>query len=323
MSRVESLVSFRPSGSKDRDDLLVVSSSFERRCVGFCEFLASSASDYRAKSAICIRYSDRGDALIRSRAIRLGAELGALVDRIAESKLDEHMEPYAIIEPIEVFRQHLDCLVPGASVVVDLSTITKLHCLYLVDAGLKSHRVAEMRVVYTRARYGRHDTLSWGAEEPVLLPGFGRPRQFDERSHLVMFCGLEPDRSYSVWRRFGQEGCTAVYVDSGDEDIDRCAFRARRLHTFATTATVETLPAFRPLEVADFLRAKYDGLRNEGRYMYIAPMTTKWEVVALPLFFARLPVDAAAGIVYASPGRLNASGHTRDELGQRLAMRIR
>jgi hypothetical protein len=316
---------FRASGRRRADALLIASTSFERRCLGFATFLAEKAPSYKAEAVLLISYSDRSDRLIRARVQRFSPSLGELLKNVSEGRRVERqqLEPYEIVPAFELFQQVFSSIGRGSSVVVDISTITKVHLLYILEAARLSGRVGELRLVYTRARYGRYDTLSWGAEEPVVLPSFGAPRLEGKGGEsLVLFCGLEPDRCYSVWRRYGQDSTTTVFVDGGDEDYDRCADRAERLNSFDAQATRFRVPAFQPDQVLRVLRTSYEEAVKRGRYLYISPLTTKWEILAVWLFFREIGPDALAAVLYSAPGRLNASGHTRDELGECLVTKV-
>lgn len=325
--KIRPITAFFPEGKRAADNLLITSSSFEKRCLGFVSYLRKNAPEYRADAVLLIRYSERGDAAIAARARRWSGELVSLLQSVSNDGHVEHqfLDPYALIEAWQFFSAVFREIPNGSSVVVDISTMTKLHVMYLLEAARKSPRVDSLRLVYTRAQYGRYDTLSWGAEDPVVVPAFGRPRRTDRQSErLILFCGLEPDRCYSIWRRFGQSNTIKVFIDSGDQDIDRCADRAMRLNYYGAKATVVTQPAFRPDLITQFLHAQYKAALSAGDYLYIAPMTTKWEIIAVCDFFAEIGIDEAdAAILYSAPGRLNASGHTRDELGECLFAPLR
>jgi hypothetical protein len=316
---IQTITGFFPVVSNKADSLLIASSSFERRCLGFAAHLGQHAGDYRANIVLMIKYSDRGDTAIRSRASRYAPQLRTLLERVAVGKRveDQDLEPYGLIDGFQFFTGLFERVPVGSSVVVDISTLTKLHLLYLIEAAARSGRVQSLRIAYCRARYGRYDTLSWGAEEPVVLPGFGAPRRtYEQREHLVIFCGLEPDRCYSIWRQFGQGRCTKIFIGTGDEDLDKCAERAQKLNSFVPQSDTITLPPFQTQQTLRELQRLYAESIQRNEYLYIAPMTTKWEIAAVWEFFNAVGRSANAGVVYAAPGRLNASGHTRDDLGE-------
>jgi hypothetical protein len=302
------------------DSLLIVCSSFERRCLGFLRFLEVSARDYRAENVVCVQYGDLGDRQVRERIARFLPEVLSMARRVAGGRpvFEERLGAFDTVEPLGVFRALFASLASGATVTIDISTFPRLHLLYLLEAAMECGRVASLRVVYTRARYGRYDTLSWGSEEPIIVPRLGAAKRDEQaRDRLLLFCGLEPDRNYSIWKRFGQNACTAVFVDSGAEDIDRCIDRAMRFNGFVA-AQARTIRAFQPEAATDLIEEEYRSATKDGEYLYIAPMTTKWEVLASWAFFRRCGWDVQAGVVYSRPGRLNATGHTLDGLGECL-----
>lgn len=316
--RVAPASTFLPAAEAGADTLYLASSSFERRCLQFASLLTRSAPNYRADGVELLRYSDRGDVAVRARVQRYYPKLRRLLERIGPVN-EQSVEPYAILEAGELFDEMFCALPRGSSVVMDVSTLTKLHVFYAIDSAFRSTRVSTMRVVYSRASYGRYDTLSWGAEEPIILPKFGvARRQPLSKERLLIFCGLEPDRNYSIWRRFGQHGCTMVFVDGGDNDFDRCADRAETLNNFDSKALRMRIPAFSPDIALKIMEDEYERCRADDEYLYIAPMTTKWEILATWEFFRGTSDPRCAAIVYSSPGRLNSRGHTRDEEGECL-----
>lgn len=319
MMLVRPLVRLLPAYGRSADSLLVLVTSFERRCLGFAERALAQTPSYRVDRTLVLSYSDRGDRSVKDRVKRFASTLTSYADRLTVGgRVDRrNLEPFEISDAFENFLDCFHSIDNDSSVVVDVSTMTKLHVFYLLEAARASKRVALLRLVYTRARYGRYDTLSWGAEEPVILPMFGAPRLTPHnREHLVLVCGLEPDRAYSIWRRFGQSRCTQVFVDSGDADLDRCASRAVHMNSFDPTAEKVFVNAFAPYEFTDRLGQIYQDSKSRGEYLYVASLATKWEIVATWLFFRSSSVEPDAGLLYSAPGRLNVAGHTLEELGE-------
>lgn len=309
---------FLSSRTDELDDLLVVVNSFERRCFAFLQKISQQHIPYKAKAVACVIYSDRGDLPIRQRAesnlktlIRL-AESASLYKKIYPI----HLEPYDVLLPIRSFKNLFSSIPNKSSVVVDISTLPKIHLIYLIDEAVRSKRLSRLRLVYTRARYGKYDALSWGAEEPIILPSFGKPR-FSEtgKTRLLLFCGLEPERSYCVWRRFGQDRCIRLFIDAGEEDFDRPTSRAIRYNNFDERESPIILPAFRPAEVLAKIKDIYEDCVSTGDHLFIAPFATKWEAYAVWKFFSQSEQQLDASIVYCAPGRLNATGYTVDEWG--------
>ena len=109
------------------------------------------------------------------------------------------------------------------------------------------------------------------------------------------------------------------FIDSGAEDLDRCAERAIRLNaSYASNGQPRVLNAFDIDAVVQALEEEYAACKASTRHLFIAPMTTKWETIATWEFFRRQGMDADASVVYASPGRFNVSGRTREIWGQML-----
>jgi hypothetical protein len=303
-----------PVGNRQQDTLLILSTSFEARCLGFASHLRERAPRYTPESVLVVHYDERGDVAIRARTTRFAPQLMVLARRIGQRVLEDTIDPFGVVDASHSFRDLFAGLPESSSVVIDVSTLSKLHVLLLLNAARRSERVQSLRLAYTRARYGRYDTLSWGAYEPIIVPGFGRPSSNpDASTRLLLFCGLEPDRAYSIWRRFGGE-TIRVFVDGGANDPDRCAERAERFAGFEHGTGRIVCEAFAPDRVLELIQTQYREAEARSQYLLIAPLTTKWEVLATWAFF-QLPETPRAAVVYAAPGRLNATGHTLDHMG--------
>ena len=303
------------------DTLLVVASSFERRCSGLVTRLAAQTPRYAADAIVLIRYDDRGDAAVGQKVEANLKEMMPSLTTLAGNKRVEPLElyPYDMLDAQKAFTTLFTSIPKGSSVMVDISALTKPHLIYLLQAASESQRIDHLRLAYTRARYGRYDAMSWGAEEPLILPGFGKTRPLTDRgSHLALFCGLEPERCYSIWRRFGQGGGVRLFVDSGSEDLDRCADRAMRYSGLLAEMPPMVLPAFSPDEVVARLDKIHERTKRAGKHLFVGPLTTKWEAVAVWQFFRRKGRKPNASIVYAAPGRFNVLGYTRELVGETL-----
>jgi len=256
---------------------------------------------------------------------RAGVNLARLLKqskRITDTVEVLDLEPYEMLSTLLTLETLSASLSKEAAVLVDISTLTKPHVVYVLEAMLKGKRATQLRVAYTRARYGRYDALSWGAEEPIVLPRFGKPRAFsDMGSRLAVFCGLEPERCYSVWRRFGQDESQRYFIDSGEEDVDRCADRAIKFNSYGQEQP-KVLRAFAPDEVVAELMTSYRECRLLGKHFYVSPLTTKWEALAVWEFFRLAGQDAEASIVYAAPGRYNTASYTLEHWGATLVADI-
>ena len=296
------------------DDLLVVSESFEARCVGLSDRLMSAGAGYVASRLAVIRYGDKGNRRVRERVRRHAAALRHATQALCpeDARTDYELDGHAVLTANKVFSDLLKSVADGGSVTVDISTLTKLHVLYLTRAALREvPRLKRVIFAYTRARYNSRDSLTEGAAEPIVAPLFGSPRLGDGRSFLVLFAGLEPQRSFSVWRYYGQEGGLCVFVDSGPTDIDRCASRAKRMHRFLASEAAwadTTIPAFSPTSVVELLSATLAQCDAMGQHMFVAPLTTKWESAGVAEFFVRHP-EAEGSVVYAAPGVYDVDAH--------------
>ncbi len=316
---------FLSSYEEKNDDLLILVNSFEKRCYAFANRLVQQTQKYKAISVAIIMYSDRGDRLVKQKCNVNQKVLEHCAKNISINGniYSIYLEPYEIFSTIRVFRDLFSSIPKDSSVVVDISTMPKMHLIYFIDEAYNSNRVTTLRLVYTRARYGKYDALSWGAEDPLILPKFGNPN-FSEpgKSCLLLFCGLEPERSYSIWRRFGQDRCIMCFIDSGEDDFDRPTLRAIRYNNFDERERPIIISAFQPEKVYSKILSIYNECKQNKDHLFIAPLTTKWEAYAIWKFFKDLGTEINASIVYCPPGRFNSSGYTVDEFGDILFSQI-
>ena len=135
MIRVTPVESFFPSPDRETDTLLVWSTSFEQRCLGFPQFLARSAPTYRADSVVVIDYDDRGDPAVRSRVPRFAPAVRRLGATFAADRRlhQETLDPYGVLDGVDYFHTLFNALPEQSSVVVDVSTLSKLHVLLLIE----------------------------------------------------------------------------------------------------------------------------------------------------------------------------------------------
>lgn len=305
---------FLPLGRSKQDDLLIIANSFEERCSAFVEKLVEQDNNYRPNSTIIFFYSDRNDNSVKQRATKNLDKIKHFATILSGNNVNIiYSHPYDIFNIIDSFKNIFSTLPYDSSIVIDISTIPKINLFYLLNEAVLSTRISNVRLVYTRPRYGKYDALSWGAEEPFILPYFGKPKLYKElKSCLLLFCGLEPDRSYSIWKRFGKDRCIKVFIDTGDNYSDRITNRAIRLHNFEQREEYRVVPAFQPDIVKSFLNDIYKEVKSQGFYLYIAPLTTKWEAIAVWDFFKDNKNNIMANIVYCSPGRFNTTGYSID-----------
>lgn len=310
-----------PIQTNKDDDLLILANSFEKRCLSFAQKTAMQKTPFKAKSVILFTYSDRGDSFVKQKCKINYKDLLTYAKIISTSDVTVlSFEPYEIWSTIKMYKNIFASIPNDSSVTIDISTIPKIHLFYLLEEAHNSKRVNKLRLAYTRARYGKYDALSWGAEEPFALPLFGQPRLSNQdKSHLVLFCGLEPERSYSVWRHYGQDRCTKIFIDSGEDDFDRPTSRAMRYNNFDERETPLILPAFDNTDkIINQINAIYCQCKLKNEYLFISPFTTKWEACAIWEFFHRHSNRVEASIIYCAPGRFNTSGYTVDETGDLL-----
>lgn len=305
-------------GSDHVHHALVVSASFEPRCAGATTLLRRPMSDYEPSYVALIEYGFEGDRSVE-RSSRLNGqvllrELESLggVGSLARLRL----EPHETANASASFAAWMNLLPPGTCLTVDITTLTKLHVMLLLEEASRHEHVNQVVLLYTRGSYGRYDPLSWGAKEAYVVPGFGRAKDPDGTAALLLFCGLEPNRSYSIVKEFSavRRG-ELVFVSPGSESLDDVVQRSRKWHRFAFTRgySERTIPALSPSAGLELLRAASSELAP-NEHLLIAPLTTKWEAVATWLFFTEHPASNAS-VVYAAPGRYNVDAYTKRVLG--------
>jgi len=80
----------------------------------------------------------------------------------------------------------------------------------------------------------------------------------------------------------------------------------------------KVLPAFSPEQVCTDLKRVYAEVKAKKKHLFVSPLTTKWEAVAVWDFFHRAGKSVDASNVYAAPGRFNVLGYTREVRGETL-----
>jgi hypothetical protein len=189
-----------------------------------------------------------------------------------------------------------------------------------------------VRLLYTRTSYALREPMSWGAKEPVILPGFGEAPilagfgeapQSQADTAMVMFCGLEANRSYAAFKRYASTRGWLVYVRPDGGDLDGIVRRAESYHRFAEDAGWKRLEVATaaPGEVADLLSGVMEQCNRIGAHLLISPLTTKWEVLGTWLFFGRNPT-CEASVIYTPPGRYNCDAYRRRPWGGVLEMLV-
>jgi hypothetical protein len=307
-------VSYLVTGRASRPEILITSSSFETRCLGVISMLSSELSRYSADHAVIVNYTDEGDADVGRRAEELGDALRYRVAAVTHGHEVEEitLEPHAMLPAASRFTELLDAAPVGSTITIDITTLTKPHVMFLAAAAYRHEHVAQMRLLYTRAaRYGRGEALSWGAQEPLVLPLFGQPMIPGRSSSLLLFCGLEPNRSYAVWKQYSsaKAGWLAFVSPSGDSD--GVLSRAQSWHEFVRRGGWReiVLPAFSPHLTREFVQSVVLECEQRHEHLFICPLTTKWEALAVAMCFGENP-DMDASVVYAAPGRYNARAYS-------------
>ena len=304
---------------QEGEDLLILTTSFERRCA----FAVGSGAqaNFRAREAILLEYESntpdhrRRKELHRTELERhLGRVVGSLarIERVETSKYDvlqfiEDLEPQLRSRTYEY-------------VTVDITAFTKCTLVALLSLIFRRNPATRLRCVWTPGLYGNGMELTHGVKKTFVVPGFGGIGREDCRV-LVLFLGQESSRAYSLWRATDPD---LLYMVAGESEYSRVSaqdtFRSMvNLRVFSETETF-VVDGTEPEESFAVLSKIEKDLRMRGYEgdVAIGCLGTKVELLGVWSFLQNESASSRMWhYVYAVPGEY-AKGKTLDEYVREL-----
>lgn len=306
-------------GDQGRSHAYVTSTSFEYRCLGATQRLCAPLSSFSPAHVALIDYDSEGDDAVLARSRALKRQLTPLLKKLSgHGNVDTiEMAPHDLLDSTLLFEQWIEALPCETHLTLDITTLTKPHVMQFLNSAIFSRTIARISLLYTKGFYAKPETISWGALEPTILPRFGSAKRPDDPSSLIVFCGMEPNRSYAVIKQYSSaiRGCV-IFVDPGSEYPGNFVGRVRKWHEFAERRgfSEEIVKAYMPLQTSHKLSSIIDSFPR-SEHVLISPLSTKWEAVATWMYFINNP-EAYASVVYSSPGRYNADAYSQKQLGR-------
>ena len=192
------------------DSVLIACSSHEERCTGALRNIA----DWRPRCVVLFHYKDDNAQREHRRA--------ELLSSVKASGLPSHELPYAKSHPAACLREAIPVLAdtfkqyPSASIILDISVMTRQHCLmlcqWLEDAGYWDRLV----IVYSEpSQYDVSEYMPqlFGIKSLELIPGLAPCADLSRPIHLVLFLGHEGDRAMATYDHIQPSRTTLIVPD--------------------------------------------------------------------------------------------------------------
>ena len=305
---------------------LIVSASFEKRCLHVAENLSSK---YWADAFLVCRFV--GDyELQRLQDARFEKLRGDV--RLASGKADmiecavPTYEPSKGIHQLEQNIGHLAEL--GISHIdFDVSTFTKQYIILILNLLDNYLPNASLRILYSPAdRYGPASTtqkqLSSRVRQVIPIPGFDTfVDMADVKDVLVAFMGFEEHRVATLVAALKPAHCIPVFQRRRNTHLGaKAVYESNRrlidlLHARYAPSS-EIVDGENPNSTRELLLRLYDQwVKERGYVLLIAPHGSKMEAVGAYLFCREAADPGHVGIVYAMPVRYNERDYSGSPIG--------
>lgn len=284
LGRVTSISSAGASG----DDLFLVASSFEPRCVKASTLLANQA----VKRAVVFNYRDTLDTVMgryNSRRIRQALrDIGACSVNVVPCMFSD---PYSVIRVLKTLGRQEKWISDVDTVTVDITCFTKLHLLLLLQFLHEEINPRTLRICYTEPLVYATDfgkELSYGIERSVYLPYRPAPHR-SQSVGLVAFLGHERQRIERILQELEPDICLVVFGDPGfSENIENYSRRVNEslIHRakYDRQYRLVSLPANDFESTYIGLRQEIADLQDQGcDSIYFAPLGTKLQALGIDL----------------------------------------
>lgn len=281
------------------DDLLIVSVSFEPRCLNISENLVE---EYKTQKILIIRYFGE-DPLKNNHQVKLKQILSSHL-KDPKEKIDPiYFDKYDLTK-LNEFILNLKTTNPFMErITIDVSTFTKQYLLLLLKLLRVNYPNAIVRLLYTPGYYGIKHSLSWGIKDINYLPYFGNLNIFElPQSILILLLGYESERAYAIWKFVEPDLTVAVIANPPSyHGADIPSRTVNKVILKNHNTIVEEVAALDPICTKDLLNRWYRDNKYKNFMFSIAPLGTKMQTIGLYLFFEENNFTPSAQIVYASP----------------------
>ena len=292
-----------PVQGSQADHVLLVSASWERRCLGVPQRLSLN---YRCEQVLLSSYqrpSELREEMIRQMVPLL--ERAGPIQRI-------YAEHDHFLHNVRQILNTIASISFGDTprITIDVSCFTKKHLLTLVH-GLESRRLLSCtQFLFTvRTDYDTtvDEAVSSGVANVELVPSFTGDTSPSLDSVLILFLGFEATRALALWSRFDATTSVAVIAEPPylpewqglseqvnrklvaelpDENLHRCD----SLDPAGSESLLERL-----------IGGANPGLYQDRKNVFVAPLGPKAQALGVYRYWRRFP--RRFSIVYASPGQ--------------------
>jgi hypothetical protein len=291
---------FQTVDPESPDDALILSASWEDRCLG----MPRRSFSYRCKAVYMTVYEGKND--LRERNLR---ELEPLLRRFGP------LEPMPATrrDPLASVRRLIERLRTAApdgrpKISIEISTFTRKHLLLLLNGLDHAGLLRNCQLYYTEPLdYQTHEDEAAASgisaiETIQTLSGSNRP---SKNSLLVMFLGFEGRRALALWEHLEPHSTIAIIPDPAyhSEWRGRTELQNRYLLSCIPAPNVYYSDARRPSDSENLLdRLIAEPKFNPDAYDYwIATLGTRPQLIGAYRFWRRRL--GLANIVYAAPVR--------------------
>lgn len=296
---------FLRSSTEEPDDLLVVSNSFDQRCIYAVSTIPQSG--YLCKQAIVINYDSTTQEHKKIKLHHWEIMEGYIKDALRMTSVPPKLIPTYKYDVISFYRdvsEQLEEIQNCRNITVDISTFTKCTLMAFLSILRNKYPKSHIRCVWTPGIYGPTLDLTRGVKDTFAVPGFGGIG-WQRCRVLVLFLGQERDRSFSLWRAVDPD---FVYLISGESiysmiDHEK-VFRSVRDITALVESNKFVVSAVDPRENFEILNIIYGDLKKK-KYtgeVAVACLGTKLQLIGIWLFWQVQSANKKGwSFIYSSP----------------------
>ena len=285
------------------DSVLIACSSHEERCTGALRHIA----DWRPRCVVLFHYTDDNPQR-EHRHAQLVASIEAAHLPSRELRYIKSHPAASLRNAIPILRDTFEHY-PSASVVLDISVMTRQHflmlCQWVMDAGYWDRLV----VVYSEpSRYdvSTYMPLSFGLRSLGQIPGLAPCADLSRPIHMVLFLGYEGDRAMAMYDQIQPSRTTLIVPDPPYQQAWAGLTERFNAELIALVGS-DCVRHVEPLDPDIVVRRLHDIVgRSDSRSEWatiLVPLGTKPQALGTFLY-SRSWSDQAA-IIYASPLRYN------------------
>lgn len=293
------------------DDLLIVSVSFEPRCLNVS--LNLKRNEYKVRNALIVRYYGE-DPLKDHHQKILKEKLNGFLENPSEKIEPIYFNKYDSTRFVQFLSNFVNENPRLQRITIDISTFTKQYLLLLLRALRSSYSNAKIRLLYTPGYYAVNQSLTWGIKDISYLPYFGGLDCVEnDKNTLILFLGYEHERAYAIWKYVEPDLTVAVIGNPPTyHGADLPSRSANRFILEQSETVKEEIPALDPDSTKTLLNRWYNDEKYKDYMFSIAPLGTKMETVGIYLFFEENNNAPRAQIIYAFPLFYNKKKYTVD-----------